>query len=167
MVQFVNLSPKIINRNGDIQKTMEGVSRFAGVSFRESHRKLAGSVRGIRRTRVQPARFQRRACGLRRCNQSSIENAMRLTLPKKKNGFHDHSFSAGTPCSDGVRDILRPTSSTSVLISPGYQINLFLLPVSFSWVRSPRALAYLPLRKQASAPTKIRTDTNIHGSSIH
>lgn len=67
VVQLVNLSPNIVYRVGDFQKAMEGVPRFAGISFWEPNWKLPGSVWGIRRTRFQPTRFQRRACELGWC----------------------------------------------------------------------------------------------------
>lgn len=71
--------PEIIHRNGDFQKTMERMPRLARVSFWKSNWKLSRSVWGVRRTRFQPARFQRRACKLKCCSLSSVENTMRLT----------------------------------------------------------------------------------------
>lgn len=82
--RFVTLSPNIIHRNGHFQKNMEGVPRLAGISFWKPNWKLSGSVWGIRRTRFQPARFQRCARELECCNQSSVDNPMRLTLQHNK-----------------------------------------------------------------------------------
>lgn len=110
---FLTPALVVLHRNCDFQEAMEGVPRPAGITFRMSDWKLACCVWGIRRPRLQPARFQR--CVRKyQCGCTGVGANSRLPfglqprneLNKKQVGFKSTHSKRGAPARDDSMTIL-------------------------------------------------------------